>query len=390
MLLRPLLQPVLGPLLRSPFEVTGGFNAWALRSFVTANYNQPNPHNQGAMSSPPTVTTYDNDQPPGLTQEFRPANSTDALVTYTGGRKKLLAAAYARFPASTEYIGGTGGTVGDGETQTVFRASVIATAAKVSFSMLDNEAVYRFIVGSQYVSLAGTPIAGTSGRVYYELDFGSVARRVVSVEGILSQGFERVGLPAAAIPIERVSPPKRMIVVGDSFVWGAGATLNSDGLATVAGDMLGISDTWQSGAGGTGYINTSGGTKYNLQQRLQDINSYGPWDAIVVAIGLNDIGQTAGAITTAVETCLASIRSANPAAPVFVVGPWDVNAPGAVVANYAVTKAAIQAGIHIAGCWFLDPQGVTYTKSDASHPDTAGHKTLGDWLALAIKTAIGA
>lgn len=362
----------------------------ALRAFVTANYNQPNPHNQAAMASPPTITATDNTQPAGLTTEYRPADGSDGLVTYTGGRKKVLATNYLRFPNSNEYINSTGGTAADGETQTVFRATVIANAAKVSFSLLDIGQNYRFIVDGRYVSLAGTAIAGTSGRVYYQLDFGTKARRTISVEGVQDHGFERVGIAPADAPIEKIDTPRRMLVLGDSFVWGTGATLNGDGLAIVAGDMLGLQDTWASGTGGTGYIATSSNTKYSLAQRLRDATTSGPFDIIVVAMGVNDIGQSAGLIAGQAAYCLGEIRKANPAAQIFAVGPWDVNAPAAPVANYATTKAAIRsAAASESGVTFLDPEGVTYTKFDATHPDTAGHKTLGDWLALQIKNALG-
>lgn len=363
----------------------------ALRAFVTANYNQPNPHNQAAMASPPTITTTDNLQPAGLTTEYRPVDGSDGLVTYTGGRKKVFATQYVRFPNSDEYITGTGGTAADGETQTVFRATVIANADKVSFSVLDQGQNYRFIVDGQYVSLAGTAIAGTSARVYYQLDFGSKARRTISVEGVQDHGFERMGLAPANAPIEKIEAPKRMLVLGDSFTWGAGATLNGDGWAIVAGDMLGFKDTWASGTGGTGYIATSSGTKYNLAQRLQDAITTGPWDAIVVAMGLNDLGQSAALIEGQATYCLKEIRRANPAAQLIVLGPWDVNAPAAPAANYAVTKAAIRAAASVVpGAMFVDMEGVAYTKSDATHPDTAGHQTLGEAAALKIKTALGA
>jgi len=111
-----------------------------------------------------------------------------------------------------------------------------------------------------------------------------------------------------------------------------------------------------------------------------------------VAMGINDIGSDSATVTAAASACLNSLRSNNPAAQIFVVGPWDKNAPAAPVTGYSACKAAILAGIPGgAGITFLDPQGVSYTKiADGTHPDTAGHATLGAWLALQIKTALKA
>jgi len=126
---------------------------------------------------------------------------------------------------------------------------------------------------------------------------------------------------------------------------------------------------------------------------LSDANGRGPWDIIVVAMGTND--QTETGVQAAAQTCLSSLRSNNPGAQLFVLGPWDRYAPAAVDPTYTTTKTAIQAAVtavggDAAGVRFLDTQGVAYTDTDGLHPDTAGHKTLGDWLALQIKTALGA
>lgn len=392
-----LIRPVIYDPIRSIYSgvtVGGGVVAWAaalpaLRTFITDNYDQPNPHNQAVMVSPPIITVTDNTQPAGLTTEYKYSDGTDTLLRYFGGGNKPNATIFRRFPVAT--IAATGGNVNDGQNATSWRTSFVADAQKVSISVLDQTENYRFIVDGRYVSLTGTAPAGTGGRCYFQLDFGTKAARSITVEGELAHGFEKVGIAPADAPISAVSTNRRMIVMGDSFIEAIGATKRGDGLAQVAGDMLGILDTWQSGVGGTGYVNTQGGTRFKLSERLGDANTTGPWDVIAVAMGLNDIGLSASAVTSEAETCLSSLRASNPGAQIFVVGPWDTAAPAAPVAGYATTKAAIQAAIPVgAGFVFLDPQGVTYTKSDSTHPDTAGHKTLGDWLALQIKTALGA
>jgi lysophospholipase L1-like esterase len=360
----------------------------ALRAFVTANYDQPNPHNTAAMASPPTITVSSGGTPPtGVTTAYLYISGS-TIQRYAGGADKTYTSVYRRFPSAT--IASTGGNVDDGKQATAWRVTTVTNAAKVAFRVLGGASRgYRFIVNGEYASTTATSVP-TGGGNYVLLDFGSSVSRTVSIEGKLDHGFQGI-YTAPGDAIAAPSAFKRVLVIGDSFCEATGVTERADGLGMVAADVLGFQDCWQSGAGGTGYIANSSNTKFNLSQRLQDATTTGPWDAIVVAMGINDIGQSAALIAGETGYCLRSIRRANPAAQIFVLGPWDVNAPAAPVANYAATKAAIVAGIPVnVGATFLDPEGVTFTKSDAAHPDTAGHQTLGEWLALEIKTALGA
>jgi len=404
--LRPTLRSCLGSALAGMANGPGS-SQWAtalpaLRTFITANYNQPNPHNQTAMPSPPTITTGAGTAgaPPapytGLTTAYTHlAGTLTSVARMEGGGNITFSTDYRRFPVAT--IGTSGGNVSTTEDAITWRTTVTTNASAVAFSVLGGSATirYRFIVNGRYVSLTGT-IVSTGGRQYIVLDFGSQATRTISCESQLSQAVRGVHV----LPTDTITLPAhtyRMMALGDSFSSGTAATIVSDGYVVVAQDMLGFSDSWSSGVGGTGYVATSGGTKYALPSRVSaDMDrflTFGAGNAILVAMGINDIGLAG--IQAAAESSLATIRQKAPTAQIFVLGPFDVNAPAAPVANYDTCKAAIQAAIAArggsgAGIRFIDLQGVSYTKADATHPDTAGHKTLGDYVALQIKTAIGA
>jgi lysophospholipase L1-like esterase len=365
-------------------------SAQALRTFITANYNQPNPHNQAVMSSPPTITA-STTQPSGLTQEKRYSNNAPEL-RYYGGGNVAFATVYRRFPTAT--IAASGGNVGNGKQAIYWRVSAVHNGSKVSLRVLGGTVPYRFIVDGRYVSLAGTLTSTTSGTNYFQLDFGSAATRTIIVEGVQANAFDAIG-GAPGDTISLVSAvPLRGIVLGDSFAESVGATVNGDGFAAVMGDMLGVYDMWSSGVGSTGYVADSSGTRYALPTRLStDLDAciaLGTVDMVVVAMGINDIGLSG--IQAAAQSVFTTIRQKLPLAQVFVLGPFDTAAPSAPSANYTTCKAAIQAAMLAAGGGFkfIDMQGVSYTKSDATHPDTAGHKTLGDYVALQIKTALGA
>ncbi len=356
----------------------------ALRAFIAANYDQPNPHNQGAMSSPPTVTATEA-RPTGLTVEHAYKDGAD--LAYLGGGDKPYSTIFRRAPEVT--AAASGGNVGDGQDSYSWRVTAICDAERVGIGVVGSTLPHRFIVDGQYVDTTGTVTETSSGSNWYELDFGTKASREVAIE------FSFVGTfyGFAVAPGDTVTAPaaaKRMIVLGDSLTAGTAATHPGDGFPNVAGDMLGIGDVWSSGVGGGGYVNTNGGTVYKLSEHLFDCNDNGPWDLIVVALGANDLSHSAESVTAEASAALTDLRANNQTAQIIVVGSWDTNAPLAPVANYAAINAGIQAGIPSGlGIYWLDPEGVEYAKSDAVHGTTAGHATLGNWLAEQIKTALG-
>src|SRR5690606_29529595 len=123
----------------------------------------------------------------------------------------------------------------------------------------------------------------------------------------------------------------------------------------------------------------------DLDRALQ----YGALDIVVLAMGINDIGLSG--IEAEANACLDIARTKCPAALIFVVGPWDQSAPSAPVANYAACKAAIEAAVGSrGGVWFLDPEGVEYSKADTLHGDTAGCAILGNWLNTQIRGKVAA
>lgn len=400
------LLPALGPSLRPSLGLAinrGALpvSAWAralpaLRSFVTANYNQPNPHNQAVMTSPPTVTTSSSDlfnNYPGKVLAVA-SGALSPSIRMEGGSYEIYATNFAR---------GKTATLASGSNLYGFtRFSVNANSSSVAFYVAGSTYPYRFLVNDRYVDVVGTIPATTTGTSlnYIILDFGSSALRKVTIEmqspvGVATQAFRFVGLPAGGTFVAwPASTAKGCVVFGDSITMGYSATAFGDGFATVVGDMLGFSNTVPSGVGGTGYVNTNGGTRFTLPQRiaadLDNAIAATSVDVVVVAMGVNDISTPSG-VESAANASFDLIRSKCPAAQVVVVGPWDANAPSAPAAGYSTVKAAIQSAVGArSGFTFIDPQGVAYTQADYPHPDTAGHKTLGLWLAAQIKTALGA
>lgn len=363
----------------------------ALRAYLSVNSGTTNPHSQTAMPSPPTIRTGttlaapDND----LTVAYRYSTTPNTFRLEGGGVKTLGGGLYRQFPVAR--ISATGQNMGDGTNAISWQTRIIANSTKVGFRLLGSLRVYRFIVDGRYVSFTGTLTATSSGTNYIILDFGSKASREIVVENQEASAFDGVYVATGDTVTLPAISPFRLLTLGDSITAATGATASGDGFVGVAGDYLVLKDKWFSGSGGTGYVANNGGAAYTLPIRAtedtQRFAALGSPDIVVVAIGINDIGSAG--IQAAAASSFSAIRAVAPKALVFVVGPWDANAPSAPVTNYAACKSAIQAAMAgRGGFWFLDPQGVSYTKADTVHPNDAGHLTLGQWLATQIRAAV--
>lgn len=369
-----------------------GVGAWlttkaALKTFLAGNVSADNPHSQTAMPSPPTITvsagTAGAPTAPytALTQAFLYNNGTLAPVAlYEGGGIFTYLTNARRFPVATVI---SGGNVQTTENAVDWRASFQCNAAAVAIVVEGGASYnYRFLVDGRYVSFTPTN-PSTGGRQYCVLDFGSKTSRLVTVEGRQNGALRGVHVAVGDTVTKPTAKTYRGIVLGDSFTAATGVTTgcDGDGFVRVLADYLGI-ELWASGSGGTGYVTDNTGAGYKLADRLAaDIGRFTtingrPPDIVVVPMGINDIGQAG--VQAQASACLATIRALCPAALIFVLGPWDKNAPAAAVAGYSTTKAAIQAACAgLGGVWFIDAEGLEYTKSDATHPDDAGYTTIG-------------
>lgn len=242
---------------------------------------------------------------------------------------------------------------------------------------------WRLVVDGEYVTL---PVY-TSGGVYRTLiDFGSAASRTIRLESISSQAadvkFMGASCESTATITATATPADRLLIVGDSFMGTTGLTdpaFAAGGLAYPISKELGFSDYWNSYIGGTGWEQAGvAPDKFNLDDRwTTDVVGADPTVAII-AVGLNDVNDgNDAAIEVMVAAKLDELRTAAPNCLVHVFGPYDVNAPGAPQTGFAGLQTALSnACAGKAKVWFHSLEGIAYTKSDATHPDTAGYATL--------------
>ena len=315
-------------------------------------------------------------------------------VSFFGGGELINTSAspdQRKFPAVSVSSSPTSGNLGDGTEAVDWRVAFTTNSDRVAFrvdasgDVLDR---YRFIVDGAYLD-EPEPAAVNGGRRWLVLDLGAGTHEVA----IESYG-DRPFIGFSVVPGALVSPVNtgpRGIVFGDSFTSGTGAGNQADGYVRVLADTLGMRDLWASGLGSTGYIATAGGTRYTLGERLvADLaraQTIRPVDLVLVAAGINDFGQ--GDVTTAAGNLLDALRANAPKALILVLGPWNTAAPSAGSADWQATSSELQAAVSgREGVAYIDTEAADFTKSDATHPDTAGHDDLGQWLASEVETAL--
>lgn len=334
------------------------------------------------MANPPTITSSTNiSLLSGLSTVSSWTPESSSLIRCFGGASDVQS--YRRINSANS----TGSTY----IRTVpWRAEAQIDAAKVGVQLLGRTSQYRFLVDDVYVKLTPETPPATSGITYYLLDFtsaGGKASRKIAVEAINDLGFYSFYTdPADTISRTPDTNLIRAIFAGDSFLDGStGASLVNDGVGLVLPDLLGIRDAWISGVTGTGYVNDVSGTKNTLPARITDVTRADA-DVVFLLMGINDIGWNTTTLTNNVNSCIASIRAAKPTALIILVGPYDRLAPDAPVNGFTACRDAIKATENRAnGIYFIDMEGVAYTKADVLHPDSAGHATLAKYIASQIR-----
>jgi lysophospholipase L1-like esterase len=331
-----------------------------------------------------------------------------------GGYPFLKLGNFLGMPCVTAF--GTGnGNIADNPpiSQVCGRFSFVADAVSISMALVISTP-YRFLVNDQYVSLAPTT-ANATQPAWTLLDFTTVGgrqKRKITIEtalnAVLTMGGTAGIWVGAAETISAVpnSDRVRWIAFGDSLLDGSNATVKGDTYSFVMADYLGVSDMWSSGSGGTGYLATSSGTKYNFLERMViDGTSRSP-DVISLHGGVNDIALSNIPGTVAnFLACLTIIRQALPTVPIFVFGVGPANNTTGIAdaitmenALFAAMNASPFAGdynmfqIPIStapdGAWITAGNYATYMDAGGPHPNTLGHQYWGMRAADAVLTAI--
>ena len=317
----------------------------------------------------------------------------DEKIIYYGGPSAPFAGSGIRpnfnHVESQTYTDG----VKDGQGVVAFRAE----CSEIEIILFGNGAgeSYRLVVDGEVVN-RNTSVISSNNYFYYKYALGSNAIRDFRIEGYSDFAFG--GLVLSDGGSMKVSPSytNSLILMGDSFTTSTGVTDVRAGLAPITAMNLGFENYAISAFGGTGWIKEYypgyGSTRANMEDRFQtDIIDRGP-QMVIAAGGLNDSATYVQAdMLDALNNSIDLFQENIPASIMFIVAPWNPSAPAARTGNLALMSAdmATVCAPHD-NVVFLDPDAVSFTKSDATHPDEAGHATLGAWLTAQVKLELEA
>lgn len=241
------------------------------------------------------------------------------------------------------------------------------------------------------------------------IDFGSAVPRRIRLD-FSTFPFGGVYIPPTATLWGVPVVGDRLMVFGDSLSDGSAQNTGA-GAGTWfarAARLLGSSDAWEQGRGGTGYI--TAGSYATLANRVAaDVVAWVP-NRLIVWAGYNDSSGSQGDIATAAASLFSTISTGLPSCEVYVIGCWSPS--GSPAASLTNTDATLRTAAAAAGFNFISPitgsvyntagtlvttQGawitaanVAYIGADSIHPTDAGHIYLSRRIVSSIRALMPA
>lgn len=354
------------------------------------------------MTSPPTITVSAAFANSTITDSVM-TNADDPIFTNLGTEPVVWPVGYTPSP-NLLYAGnieaGASGRVSGSKTGHTLRVAFYCNADAFEFGVLCSLAPgdgYRIMVDGQPTAVVPrTDVAADSQYRYVKAVFASAALRliVLEFEKYIAFGGVRIGPTFALTKYDY--DPLRLMIVGDSYTDGTGATEFSTGYAMQTGERLGVLDTWINGEGALGYDNAGSlSGKKALEKEAGDVIAYAP-DWVVLALGINDGSKVAATINANVTTYLTDLFAALPNVGVTVIGPWrspDSNPPDAI---FDAVRTAVEAMQGYGGrVLYVDTKALAWQDPSSTadyinegglyvHPNQTGHDALGQKTAAAV------
>lgn len=391
--------PVYADLSRSGVPVFAAERARRLLNGAVLAFNN-NVRTRGVISSgAPTITVGTGSAPSLHTRVYTFGDAAHPFVS-SGGRP-TTGSGRTTFPVVTP---------SSTRIDFCWRVETVVDSDSVAF-LLDSVTAdgYRFIVDGQYVSMTSTVSAAGSQR-YYQLSWGSKARRRVVVEGNIGLGFWGSAVPddgQCILPPDRDGSP-RMFYVGDSNPYMQGFNQKGDNCGLALGDFLGIRDTWVNAISSTGFVVAGGGNNYGGRRADWTTLAVDSVDLFVFQLSYNDYnsGIPDATLQAAVTAELVAARAAHPNSIIIVHGnnSWNdfAGSTAGLTAHEVAAAAAVTAfadplvvflPIYSATGQTLPITGQSaagdtgtgntsrYVSHAADHMSPAGNIYFGEWLA---------
>ncbi|WP_431999314.1 SGNH/GDSL hydrolase family protein [Streptomyces sioyaensis] len=249
-----------------------------------------------------------------------------------------------------------------------------AQVFQVRFKYISSATMYRLSVDGRKVSDLMQSSGGTTAGSGHMLsvDLGSAAPRRIRLD-FVTMPFGGIYLPPGASMWQVPLRGGRLAVLGDSISDGAAGNTGA-GAGTWfarAARLLGSTDAWEQGRGGTGYI-TPGAYAVFQDRIAQDVIPYSP-DRLIIWGGYNDNTGSQSAIGAAAASLFSVLKSALPTCQMYVIGCWaPTGSPAGSITN---TDATLRTQAAAVGIPFISP--ITGACYDATGALVATH---GPWI----------
>lgn len=278
---------------------------------------------------------------------------------------------------------------------------------QVRFKHISAATMYRLTIDGRKVTdlmQSAGGITPGSGHLM-TIDLGSAAPRRIRLD-FYTFPFGGVYLPPTATMWQVPLQGGRLMALGDSLTDGSSQNTGAGAgtwFARVA-RLLGATDAWEQGRGGTGYI-TAGSFATFGNRAAADVIAWAP-DRLIVWGGYNDSGGSQSAIASAADSLYAQLKTGLPNCLIYVLGCWSPSgSPGATLTNTDATlrTAAAAAGLPFIspisgavynasgalvathGAWITAANAASYIGADAIHPTDAGHVYLTRRITAALR-----
>lgn len=385
----------------------GGIKASRLKMLTT-----PVVTATGVLPSPPTVSQTTT-APPALTKVFNTAQFAAGALDFFGGAPYTPFGSVVRARIGGGFSGSRMDTVFEGTSLCFYLEDNSSPASAMLFRLLAGDADSNTM---QYVGSSGSPtVFTTANGLYVALTFPTSGVYRVAVERQYAAGVQGLLVEPTSQAWRPYQPHITALVVGDSYTGGTGSSVYGNSWEYVLGRELGW-DIWANGVGGSGYL---AGVPFSDSTRTA-LLSLKPFDAVVIAGGINDAGATYGPnVQAAAAAYFATVRSLVPDALIVVLGAWP-GSTGPSTGTNSVTD--VEAKIKAAFTAFNDGNSIFIPVSganqpwiygsghvsaptgagnadkyiggtdgnDVTHPNDAGHDLLGRRCAHALRAALGA
>jgi hypothetical protein len=176
----------------------------------------------------------------------------------------------------------------------------------------------RLSVNGDYAEAVYTADSTQNGAPHVRaFDFGSADWRFLEFE--CAAGFFGIYMGPTDTWTPAPVPTERLLVIGDSYGGGTGATAWFTAYHRTLGRLLGFEDVWTYSFGGTGLLAVNGSNpKY--RDRSADWSATNA-TAVLIQNSINDDGSTTTALNAEMVLLVAAVRSALPNAKVWMLGP---------------------------------------------------------------------